>query len=300
MLLCPAVTPWKSTLPGVGANNPSIRLFKYDRDTGIPQSYIQYYLNLTAANMKNSADNWQKEYDTSDVYAIDEIRPTKVHSLLKAFSDKSNGLFKHYLQYNSVQWDSSTACNDTCFQRHICAISELDFDNFRTCLSGGKTTAHPGHSTTHHHHPKQPLTVPNYMYYVIGGLAAVVFLLFIIIATMCWKKGGRVRAPKYAKFGSLSINEHIWKCTLKVKEAAKITTFQKLRVLTFSVLKKEERNSLHIRLLCALILLILLLFNTLSIQVNCAKFLFNAELNNFNPFGVLLLKCANPTSAMLS
>lgn len=209
MLLCPAVTPWKSTLPGVGANNPSIRLFKYDRESGVPQSYIQYYLNLTSANGKGNAEDWQKEYDTSDVYAIDELRPTKVHTLLKGFSDKSNRLFRHYLEYNSVKWDENPQCNDTCFQRHICAISELDFDNYQTCVTGGKTTFHPGSSTPHHHHPPQSMVVPNYMYYVIGGLAAVVFLLFIIIALMCWRKGGRVRAPKYAKFGSLSINEHV-------------------------------------------------------------------------------------------
>lgn len=210
MLLCPAVTPWKSTLPGVGANNPSIRLYKYDRDSGVPQSYIQYYLNLTAANLKSNADNWQIEYDTSDVYAIDELRPTKVHTLLKGFSDKSNKLFRHYIEYNSVRWDPDPECNDTCFQRHICAISELDFDNYHTCISGGKTTFHPPPNTTHHHHhPTPSMVVPNYMYYVIGGLAAVVFLLFILIAVMCLKKGGRIRAPKYAKFGSLSINEHV-------------------------------------------------------------------------------------------
>lgn len=35
MFLAPAVTPWKTTLPGVhnGANNPGIRVFVYDRET---------------------------------------------------------------------------------------------------------------------------------------------------------------------------------------------------------------------------------------------------------------------------
>lgn len=208
MLLCPAVTPWKSTLPGVGANNPSIRLFKYDRETGVPQNYIQYYLNLTEANIKRNADKWQREYDTSDVYAVDELRPTKVHSLLKAFTDRSNKLFRHYLEYNSVSWDTAPECNATCFQKHFCAISEVDFNNFKVCLAGGKTTFHPQTSTSRPHHRTTPIPqVPEYMYYVIGSLAAIVFLLFLVIAIMCWRKGGRVRAPKYAKFGSLSVNE---------------------------------------------------------------------------------------------
>ena len=34
-LLAPAVTPWNSTLaPETGANNPALRLFKYDKRTG--------------------------------------------------------------------------------------------------------------------------------------------------------------------------------------------------------------------------------------------------------------------------
>ena len=50
MFLSPAVTPWKSTLPGVGYNNPSLRLYKYDKTTSQVLDYYEYYLNLTEAN----------------------------------------------------------------------------------------------------------------------------------------------------------------------------------------------------------------------------------------------------------
>ena len=50
MFLSPAVTPWKSTLPGVGYNNPSIRLYAYNRSSLDILDYSQYYLNLTKAN----------------------------------------------------------------------------------------------------------------------------------------------------------------------------------------------------------------------------------------------------------
>ncbi|XP_052778094.1 acid sphingomyelinase-like phosphodiesterase 3b [Mya arenaria] len=207
MLLAPAVTPWKSTLPGVGTNNPSIRLFKYDRDNGVAQNYVQYYLNLTAANIKGTGDDWQKEYDTSDVYALDELRPAKLHELARAFTDRSNKLFQHYLQYNSVLWAGNTECNETCHLHHLCAITQLDYDNFRTCISGGVTTHHPTQTTHHHPHRSTPQPqVPTYMFYLIGGLAAVVFLLFLLVACMCLRKGRRLRAPRYAKFGSLSLN----------------------------------------------------------------------------------------------
>ncbi len=47
-LLVPGVTPWNSTLaPETGANNPGLRLFQYDLDTGRIVDYHQFYLNLT-------------------------------------------------------------------------------------------------------------------------------------------------------------------------------------------------------------------------------------------------------------
>jgi hypothetical protein len=47
-LLVPGVTPWNSTLaPETGANNPGLRLFQYDEDTGRIVDYHQFYLNLT-------------------------------------------------------------------------------------------------------------------------------------------------------------------------------------------------------------------------------------------------------------
>lgn len=207
LFLSPAVTPWKSTLPGVGANNPSIRLFQYDRENGVLKKYIQYYLNLTEANMKGDPTKWVKEYDTSDVYAIDELKPREIHEVIKGFSDKSNMVFKRYLDFNSVKWSTNQDCNDTCFARHICAMTELDFDNYKTCMSGEKTTTRPETTTCHHHHWTTPVPqVPQYMYYVIGSLAGVLFILFLVVAFMCFRKGRRISAPKYAKFGSLSVN----------------------------------------------------------------------------------------------
>jgi hypothetical protein len=47
-LLVPGVTPWNSTLaPETGANNPGLRLFQYDLDTGRIVDYHQFFLNLT-------------------------------------------------------------------------------------------------------------------------------------------------------------------------------------------------------------------------------------------------------------
>lgn len=206
IFLSPAVTPWKSTLPGVGANNPSIRLFEYDRENGHLQRYKQYYLNLTEANILNDPNKWVVEYDTSVDFAIDELNSRQLHELVTAFQNKENHLFKQYLKFNSVQYNTEPVCNDTCFLRHICAITELDFDSYKLCMSGHRTTGRPRSSTHHHHHPTSPPPVPKYMYYVIGGLGACIFILFIIVALLCFNKRRRLFTPRYNKFGSMSVN----------------------------------------------------------------------------------------------
>merc|ERR1719510_2182139 len=73
-LLAPAVTPGKSTLaPETGANNPSLRLFKYDTTTGMIVDYEQFWVNLTATfsenyNDSNAAAIWESEYVFSEYY----------------------------------------------------------------------------------------------------------------------------------------------------------------------------------------------------------------------------------------
>ena len=201
------MTPWKSTLPGVGANNPSIRLFEYDRENGRLQRIKQYYLNLTQANIEVDPTKWSLEYDTSVDFAIDVLTPHQLNELVVSFQDKTNHLFRQYLKFNSVQYDMDPLCNDTCYLRHICAITELDLDDYKECMSGHGTTARPQTTTHHHHHTRPPTRpVPRYMYYVIGGLGAVIFILFIVVAVLCFNKRRRPISPRYNKFGSLSVN----------------------------------------------------------------------------------------------
>ena len=206
LFLSPAVTPWKSTLPGVGANNPSIRLFEYDRDNGRLQRIKQYYLNLTQANIDGDPTEWSLEYDTSVDFAIDELSPRQLNELVVSFQDKTNRLFRQYLKFNSVQYDTDPTCNDTCYLRHICAITELDISDYRQCMAGHGTTGKPRTTTHHHHHTPHPKPAPRYMYYVIGGLGVVIFILFIVVAVLCYNKRRRPISPRYNKFGSLSIN----------------------------------------------------------------------------------------------
>ena len=202
------MTPWKSILQGVWANNPSLRLFQYDRSSGVLQKYQQFFLNLTEANIVNNASQWRVEYDTSDDYGLDDIRPGKLHALVKDFSIRENKLFSKYYKYNSVRWSTNYTCDDIWFLRHTCAITQLDSVSYKSCMAGGQTTASPNITTTHHHHHSTPAPqVPRYIYYVIGAHAGTVFLLFLVITFICFHRQRRIRPQRYDKFGSLSVNE---------------------------------------------------------------------------------------------
>ncbi|XP_032084316.1 acid sphingomyelinase-like phosphodiesterase 3b [Thamnophis elegans] len=132
MFLAPAITPWKTSLPGVqnGANNPGIRVFKYDRNTLLVKDIVTYYLNLTHANM--GTPEWKKEYSLTEAYEIPDGSVHSMHLVLeKLMRDK--GQLQKYYRYNSVQYDT-TFCNDSCQTDHICAIREVDFEKYNQCV----------------------------------------------------------------------------------------------------------------------------------------------------------------------
>ncbi|KAL3868431.1 hypothetical protein ACJMK2_041239 [Sinanodonta woodiana] len=208
LLLSPSVTPWMSTLPGVGANNPSIRLFEYDLETGIIKRYQQFYLNLTAANIDGNA-TWLQEYDTKEDYALDSITPHDMQHLVDSFYNIKNNIFQRYLIFNSVSQETSPACNSSCFQQNICAITKLAVGEYESCIAGSKTTNNPSSTqnpdftTKHHEHDND---FPKFLYYVFGAIAIIIFVIFLIIGFLCRSRRQKVVPPRYAKFGSLSVN----------------------------------------------------------------------------------------------
>uniref|UniRef100_H9GPH0 Acid sphingomyelinase-like phosphodiesterase n=1 Tax=Anolis carolinensis TaxID=28377 RepID=H9GPH0_ANOCA len=139
MFLAPAVTPWKTTLPGVhnGANNPGIRLFTYDRNTLQVKDMVTYYLNLTHANLR--APEWKKEYGLTENFQISDGSVHSMHLLLEKL-EKDEEHLQRYYQYNSVQYDL-TYCDDTCQTDHLCAIREVDFAKYNQCIQARSAAA---------------------------------------------------------------------------------------------------------------------------------------------------------------
>ena len=202
LFLSPAVTPWKSTLKGVGPNNPSIRLYSYNKLTGMVLNYQQFYLDL-AKSQKSGKDNWNLEYDAVKDYGLRNLDVKNVASLADSFMDDAEDtIFKKYLRYNSVSAAVSPPCNDTCRSVHYCSITQLEKDKYYQCLTGFQTTASPN-STPHHHHHPPPKKVQPYYIYIIAGLGALVFILFIIVAILCIKKRRHFIPHRYSRFGSV-------------------------------------------------------------------------------------------------
>ena len=103
--MAPAVTPWFSSLPGAGANNPAFRIYDYDINTEeildatyystlyispstvttyfflggiiaflegnvtILYCFRTYYIDLDKLNKDNNT-KWQKEYSMKEAYSI--------------------------------------------------------------------------------------------------------------------------------------------------------------------------------------------------------------------------------------
>ncbi|KAK3089276.1 hypothetical protein FSP39_002271 [Pinctada imbricata] len=199
LFLSPAVTPWKSTLKGVGSNNPSVRLYTYNQLTGHVINYQQFYLDLSET-VKTGKDAWKLEYEAVKDFQVSILDANSLQSLADSFKDKSftNG-FKKYLQYNSVSADKNPDCNDTCRLIHYCAITQLETEDYIQCRKGYQTTAVPNFSSTRHHH--MPKKVQRYYIYIIAGLGALVFILFIVVAILCFKRRKHFLPHRYARFG---------------------------------------------------------------------------------------------------
>lgn len=140
--LAPSVTPWKSTLaPETGANNPGIRLFKYDIETGIILDYDQFWLNLTKANMEGSA-TWEFEYSFNSYY--NQANPPSAQSLSDLLEEvrTDDKVFADYYFANTVRYEEATeeTCDPTCHLFHYCAMSELEYAAFEECVAPTEVT----------------------------------------------------------------------------------------------------------------------------------------------------------------
>ncbi|XP_027254243.2 acid sphingomyelinase-like phosphodiesterase 3a [Cricetulus griseus] len=130
--VAPAVTPVKGVLQKE-TNNPGVRLFQYKPDDYALLDMLQYYLNLTEANLKGES-NWTLEYILTQTYGIADLQPRSLHGLAKQFATIDSKQFLKYYHYFFVSYDSSVTCDQKCKTLQICAIMNLDSISYDDCL----------------------------------------------------------------------------------------------------------------------------------------------------------------------
>lgn len=171
--LNPSVSPYKRSVQ-VGqesfSTNPAIRLYRYDTNTGEIFDYAQYYLNLHSTNARDKTKSvanfdsashameakdeapveaqWRLEYNFTTHYRF-RRRRTPEHlgrgiitsSVLESLERKlanNRTWFDSYFRANAANLPAGRACGDRCRQVQTCAIANVDYDDFRMCVTTAK------------------------------------------------------------------------------------------------------------------------------------------------------------------
>ncbi|KAF3831889.1 hypothetical protein GH733_000701 [Mirounga leonina] len=144
LFVAPAVTPVKSVLQKQ-TNNPGVRLFQYDPHDYKLLDMLQYYLNLTDANLKGES-NWKLEYVLTQTYSIEDLQPKSLYGLAKQFAVLGSEQFTKYYNYFFVSYDSSVICDGKCKTYQICAFLSLDHSSYVDCLKQHYIKLHNAHT----------------------------------------------------------------------------------------------------------------------------------------------------------
>ncbi|XP_054264443.1 acid sphingomyelinase-like phosphodiesterase 3b [Macrosteles quadrilineatus] len=138
MLMAPSLSPRRTN---GGANNPGLRLYKFNKDTGQVLDYTQFYLDLSLANERGKAE-WRLEYNFTSYYGLTNISAGSLHELAASFRHDTRAFDKYY-QANSVRLPVGH-CDDSCTHTHYCATTRVEYSEFRHCLDAAASALASG------------------------------------------------------------------------------------------------------------------------------------------------------------
>jgi len=139
--LVPGVSPMRSSLATeTGANNPGLRLVKYN-ENGQILDFDQFYLNLTEVIETESEPTWQKSYSMLQYFDLESLSVQNVAAHVKKI-ETNRSHFDRYYQVNTVMLEEADEfnCNKSCQQFHFCALYYQDYDKFENCVAQGGST----------------------------------------------------------------------------------------------------------------------------------------------------------------
>jgi len=134
ILLAPAVSPREPGLAeGSGPNNPSIRLVKFDTNSGQVLDYTQYFLNLTEANINGRAE-WRVAYNFTRLYGMPDFNSLALHNIASAMLTHPY-VFQKYYTVNHMLRDELAFCGSLCRQVHYCAATQINYADYDDCIA---------------------------------------------------------------------------------------------------------------------------------------------------------------------
>ncbi|XP_054734462.1 acid sphingomyelinase-like phosphodiesterase 3b [Anastrepha obliqua] len=165
MMISPSVTPRKLN---VGSNNPAMRLYKFDTDSGQVLDYTQYFMDLQLANQVGEP-NWLPEYNLTHYYALSDISAISLHNFVDRFTSSDGTWFGKYSRANTVRYQADP-CEGVCMLNHYCAITRVDYKEFRQCLEKEQSALRSNAPAAHT---------------VLAGACPVIVLMCALLASSC-------------------------------------------------------------------------------------------------------------------
>ncbi|CAL1536690.1 unnamed protein product [Lymnaea stagnalis] len=162
----PSVTPWRYKIPAKtgDAHNPGIRLIKYDRDTGKPLDYTQYYINITQANAAQKS-NWQPLYNFTAAYGVADMTPDSLKMFFQKLKDEPDSKLYQKFCNHWVVSDTDKRCTEAMKADIVCGGQIYDLTKAQQCSADRlkKANGAPTHSSFHY-----------------------AMLILVAMATKCW------------------------------------------------------------------------------------------------------------------
>ncbi|XP_046808525.1 uncharacterized protein LOC124420278 [Lucilia cuprina] len=117
-------------------------------ETGLPVlDYTQYYMDLQLANTLGEP-NWLPEYNLTHYYALSDISAISLHNFVDRFTSNDGSWFAKYYRANTVRHQNEN-CEGVCMLNHYCAITRVDYKEFRQCLEKEQSALRSGGNKSH-------------------------------------------------------------------------------------------------------------------------------------------------------
>lgn len=131
VFVAPAVTPIRN-IKEPTSNNPGFRVYLLDQDHRV-QDLVQWYLNLTEANLQQRA-LWRVGYVMTLEYGLKDLSPDSVLDLGLRLVSPLSRTFRTYFTHFNVEFSPELLCVGLCHIQQVCAVLHLDLAGYQDCV----------------------------------------------------------------------------------------------------------------------------------------------------------------------